>query len=93
LLKQSGSALRFRWQGHGDIMLTTEMMRQRLRDLGWRLLDDAQQAEDGSWWLCARSCGHTIVALADMRHEVWSLACSMAMKLTREGYGRSEFAR
>jgi hypothetical protein len=74
-------------------MLTTEMMRQRLRDLGWKPLDDAQQAEDQSWWLIAQSCGQTIVALADTRHEVWSAACSMAMRLTREGYGRSEFVR
>jgi len=74
-------------------MLTTEMMRQRLRDLGWRLLDDARQADDGSWWLIAQSCGHTIVALADTRQEVWSRACSMAMKLTRDGYVRSEFVR
>ena len=71
-------------------MLTTEIMRQRLRALGWRLLDDAQQAQDGSWWLIARSCGHTIVALADTQHETWSLACSTAMKLTREGHSRSE---
>jgi hypothetical protein len=73
------------------MMPTTEMMRQRLRDLGWRLLDDAQQAPDGSWWLIAESCGHDIIALADTQLEVWSRACAMAMKLTREGYGRSEF--
>jgi hypothetical protein len=73
-------------------MPTTEMMRQRLRDLGWRLLD-AQAAQDGSWFLLAQSCGHTIVALADSQREVWSAACALAMKLTREGCARSEFLR
>jgi hypothetical protein len=73
-------------------MPTTEMMRQRLRDLGWRLLD-AQAAPDGSWFLIAQSCGHTIIALANTQHEVWSGACAMAVKLTREGHGRSEVVR
>jgi hypothetical protein len=71
-------------------MPTTELLRQRLRGLGWKPLSDAQQAEDGSWSLIARSCGHTIVALADTRQEVWSAACLMAMRLTREGFGHSE---
>ena len=47
-------------------MLIAEM-RHRLQSLGWKPLDDAQQADDGSWWLSAQSCGHTIVALADSR--------------------------
>ena len=66
-------------------MLTTEMLRHQLRCLGWKPLGDAQQAEDGSWWLIARSCGHKIVALADTEHEVWLAACSTAMNLTRSG--------
>ena len=65
--------------------MTTEMLRRRLLSLGWKTPDNAQQAEDGSWRLIARSCGHTIVALADAEHEVWSAACSTAMKLTRSG--------
>jgi hypothetical protein len=68
-------------------MLTTEMMRQRLRDLGWRLLADAP-AEDGNWYVIAQSCGHTVIALTDTEPEAWSAACSMAMKLTRSQYAR-----
>jgi hypothetical protein len=68
-------------------MLIAEM-RHRLQSLGWKTLDDARQADDGSWWLNAQSCGHTIVALADSRQEVWSLACSMAMKVTRDGLAK-----
>ena len=68
-------------------MLIVEM-RHRLQCLGWKVLDDARQADDGSWWLNAQSCGHTIVALADNHQEVWSLACSMALKLTRNGLAK-----
>ena len=74
-------------------MPTTDMLRQRLRGLGWKTRDDAEQALDGSWWLIAESCGHTIVALADTEYEVWSAACLTAMRLTREDYGRSESVR
>jgi hypothetical protein len=66
-------------------MPTTEMLRQRLYWLGWKTLEGAKQAEDGSWYLIARSCGHTVVALADTQHETWAAACAMAMKLTRSG--------
>jgi hypothetical protein len=38
-------------------------MRHRLQSLGWKALDGARQAADGSWWLSANSCGHTVVAL------------------------------
>ena len=51
------------------------------------------EAADGSWWLIAQSCGHTLIALADTRQTVWLAACVMAMRLTREGYRRSEFLR
>jgi hypothetical protein len=64
---------------------TTETLRQRLYDLGWKALGGAQQVDDGSWQLVAECCGHTIVALAETQYETWSLACSMAMKLTRDG--------
>jgi hypothetical protein len=67
-------------------MLIVEM-RHRLQHLGWKVLDGAQ-ADDGTWWLNAQSCGHTIVAHADSRQEVWSLACSMALKLTRNGLAK-----
>ena len=84
LLKQIGSALPlFFVGGTGEIMLTTEMLRHRLCSLGWKILDDARQADDGSWFLIAQSCGHNIVALADTEQEVWLAACAMAMKLTR----------
>jgi hypothetical protein len=65
--------------------MTTDVIRHRLECLGWRILDDARQAEDGSWFLIAQSCGHNIVALAGTKREVWSAACAMAMKLTRSG--------
>ena len=74
-------------------MPTMEMLRQRLHNLGWKTDDDGQRADDGSWWLVATSCGHIIVALADTQNEVWSAACRLAMRLTREDYGRLEFFR
>ena len=43
------------------------------------------KALDGSWSLIARSAGHTLVALADTRRDVWSAACSMAMRLRAKG--------
>jgi hypothetical protein len=70
-------------------MQMTDMLRRRLRALGWKTLGDAEQAEDGSWSLVAQSDGHTIVALADTRQEVWSAASLMAMRLAREGYGHA----
>ena len=65
------------------VRMTTDVFRHRLCSLGWKILDDARRAEDGSWWLIARSCGHNVVALADTEHEVWLAACSTAMKLTQ----------
>jgi hypothetical protein len=65
--------------------MTTDMFRHRLCSLGWKILDDARQAEDGSWWLIAQSCGHNLVALADTEQEVWWAACWTAMKLTCSG--------
>ena len=81
----------FLLRGTGDLMPTTKVLRQRLQGLGWRLLGDAQQAPDTSWYLLCQSAGHTIVALAETQYEVWSAASSMAIKLTRECHGRSEF--
>jgi hypothetical protein len=69
-------------------MLITEM-RHRLQYLGWRTLGRGQQI-DGRWWVFAGSCGHTIIAIADTPHEVWSAACAMAMKLTRNGLSDGE---
>ena len=63
--------------------MTADVFRHRLECLGWQTVGDAQEAEDGTWSLVAQSCGHNIVALADTEHEVWSAACSMAMKLTQ----------
>lgn len=68
-------------------MLTAEL-RHRLRCLGWKTFDRERQTRDGRWWVYATSCGHTIIAFADSRREAWSAACSMAMKLTREGSAR-----
>ena len=62
----------------------TRMLRDRLECLGWKVISVAQ-ADDGSWFLLAESCGHTIVSLADTKDAVWSLACSMALKLTMSG--------
>jgi hypothetical protein len=60
------------------------MATKRLEHLGWKALDEGRQ-EDGRYCLLAESCGHFIIAFADTRREAWSAACSMAMKLTREG--------
>jgi len=65
-------------------MLITEM-RHRLECLGWRTFDNEIQLASGRWRLFAYRRGHIMVALADSREEVWSAACSMAMKLTRNG--------
>jgi hypothetical protein len=57
---------------------------QRLELLGWKALDEGRQ-EDGRYRVLAESCGHYIIAIADTRRAAWSAACSLAMKLTREG--------
>lgn len=62
--------------------MTTKTLCHRLQCLGWRSLDESRQS-DGSWRVLAVSCGHAIYALADNRNQAWSMACSMAMKLTR----------
>ena len=59
-------------------------MTAQLECLGWRVLDEGRQ-EDGRYCVLAKSCGHYVIALADTRHAAWSAACSLAMKLTREG--------
>ena len=74
-----GSALRF----FLGIRMTTKRMRHRLECLGWEALSETQQS-DGRWSVWATSYCHAIFAIADNRHDVWSAACEMAMKLTRE---------
>lgn len=67
-------------------MQSTQQSRHWLRCLGWKTQDDGEQLEDGRWCVCARSCGHTVVALGDGQREVWSAACSMALRITRNGW-------
>ena len=64
--------------------MTTEVLRHWLECLGWKPLDKGQQ-KDGCWCVLAMSCGHTVLVFADTHSEAWSAACSLAMKLTREG--------
>ena len=63
--------------------MTTELLRRQLECLGWKVLEEGQQAD--RWYVLAASCGHTILAFADARREAESAARSLAMKLTREG--------
>lgn len=69
----------------GRLHMTTETLCHRLQCLGWKPLDEKRQS-DGSWCVLAVSCGHAILAFADSRQQAWSVACSMAMKLTRKGF-------
>lgn len=69
-------------------MLITEA-HHRLHCLGWRTLGRGQQI-GGRWWVFAGSCGHVVVAIADNALEAWSLACAMALKLTRNGFSDGE---
>jgi len=62
--------------------MTTKI--QRLESLSYRVIDEGRQ-EDGRYCVLAKSCGHYVIAFADTRREAWAAACSMAMKLTREG--------
>ena len=62
--------------------MTTELLQHRLTCLGWRPLNDGQQAE--VYGMCSPQCRHIIFAVADSHQEAWSAVCSMAMKLTRE---------
>ena len=68
--------------------MTTEI--QRLELLGWKALDEGRQ-EDGRYCVLAETCGHFLIAFAATRNEAWAAACSMAMKLTREGLLRLPF--
>ena len=66
--------------------MTSKVLRDRLRCLGWKTCDDGRRLESGRWSLFAKSCGHTLVAIADTRKEAWSAACAMALNLTRNGF-------
>jgi hypothetical protein len=68
--------------------MLTRVLRHRLECLGWKTFG-AQQAEDGSWFVVARSCGHTLVALANTENEVCSAACSLSLKLTVSDVART----
>lgn len=63
--------------------MTTELLRHRLVCLGWKVLMEHRWPDNG-WRVWATSCCHTIIAVADSRHEAWKAACVMAMKLTWE---------
>jgi hypothetical protein len=65
----------------GRLPMTTKTLSHRLQCLGWRSLDESRQL-DGTWRVLAVSCGHAILAFANDRNQAWSVACSMAMRLT-----------
>ena len=67
------------------VRVAGESFRRRLECLGWKPLAGGQQP-DGRWWQAAKSCGHTVVALARNRQEAWSAASSMALNVTRDGH-------
>ena len=67
-----------------DTKMTTDQLHHRLECVGWRAIEEGRQ-EDGRYCVLAKSCEHYIVAFADTRCAAWSAACSLAMKLTREG--------
>lgn len=83
--RYAGSALPFSLTG---VHVTAAESRHRLSCLGWKTLDNGQQVANGQWCVFAQSCGHTVVALADNRHEAWSAVWSMALKATRNGWAR-----
>jgi hypothetical protein len=60
--------------------MTTEML--QLRHLGWQTIDGGQRLKDGRWCLLAMRYRETIIVLADSREEAWSVASSMAVRLT-----------
>jgi len=64
--------------------MTTDQLHHRLECLGWRVINEGRQ-EDDRYYVLAKSCQHYVIALADTRCAAWSAACSLAMKLTREG--------
>ncbi len=67
---------------------TISQSRHWLCCLGWKTREDGRQLRDGRWCVVARSCGHTLLALADAQEEAWSVACSLALKATRNGWAR-----
>ena len=66
----------------GGVRMTTA--EHQLECLGWRATDEGQRA-DGRYFVLAKSCDQFVIAFADTSHAAWSAACSMALKLTREG--------
>jgi len=56
-------------------------MRHFLTCLGWKTFHDGR-GKDGRWCVCATSCGHTVIAIADTREDAWSAACSTAIDVT-----------
>ena len=61
--------------------MTIETMQRRLRYLGWKAYELGLQ-NDGRWVICVTCCRHIIYAMGSTRREVWSAACSTALKLT-----------
>jgi len=55
-------------------------MRHFLTCLGWKAIYDDRR--DGRWCVCAASCGHTVIAIADTREEAWLAACTTAIDVT-----------
>jgi hypothetical protein len=69
--------------------MTTSVFRHQLECLGWKSWEKAIRFDNDRWCVAVYSCGHTILALADSRKEVWSAAWSMAFKLTFNGHARA----
>jgi hypothetical protein len=64
--------------------MTIELYRHQLECLGWKVLKEDGQP-DGAYHILAQSCNDFILAFANTSDEAWSAACSMAMRLTRDG--------
>lgn len=64
--------------------MTTRQLHHDLELIGWRTLGEGP-LHDGRYCVLARSCGHFIIAFADVRRAAFSAAREMAMKLTLEG--------
>ena|SRR5208282_386558 len=50
-----------------------------LEGLAWRA---SAEIRSGRWLVSGRSCGQTVISIADTEEEAWSAACSMALDVT-----------
>ena len=56
-----------------------------LECLAWRA---SAEIRSGRWLVSGRSCGQTVISIADTEEEAWSAACSMA-HVTAPAYGNA----